>query len=54
MEYEEHYENGEPTGRWVEWHDNSLKAEEHYANGERTGRWVFWYPNGQIRSKKSY
>ena len=37
------------TGKWIEWHDNGIKAMEgEYLDGEEHGKWTEWYYNGEL------
>ena len=55
MRFEQHYEAGEPTGRWILWYENGqVRLERHYEVGEPTGRWIAWYENGQMWFEQHY
>lgn len=47
--------NGERTGLWTSYYDNSVKwSESYYVNGKKDGHSFTFYPNGKVRYRGEY
>lgn len=55
LEVEDHFANGQLTGRWTFWHDNGCKkAEGEYVRDLREGKWVEWNDRGEVVAEQVF